>query len=191
LLTKLRARISKILLALGRLLSKAGFKPNTITLLSLAPSFTALYFAYIHEVFLFILFVCFSSLLDVLDGAVARASGKKTVFGAFLDSTIDRVNDALFITSLYFLGINVLLVFLILITSYLISYTRARAEGLGIRIEGIGIIERPERIVFIVVIAVLTYFDIFTASIIASIFLILSSFSVFQRIYFVFKKASS
>jgi len=97
------------------------------------------------------------SLCDVLDGSVARATGKTSPFGAFLDSTVDRVAEMAF-----FAGVMVrfahtdagilypLLAFLAAAGSFMVSYTRARAEGLGISCS-VGLMERPERMVLLLV----------------------------------------
>jgi phosphatidylglycerophosphate synthase len=94
------------------------------------------------------------SVADILDGALARAAGKGTVFGAFLDSTFDRLGEAAMLTAigLAFMrdGNEVALVFtfLAIIGSLLVSYTRAKAEMLGLRGD-VGFGSRLERVVII------------------------------------------
>ena len=98
-----------------------------------------------------------TALFDVLDGTVARRSGRSTAFGAFYDSTLDRVADgfvlggfAVFFAtrpggwSLAMVVVSVLG----LIGSYLTSYTRARADALGVDASG-GVLQRPERVVLL------------------------------------------
>ncbi|HKN18150.1 MAG TPA: CDP-alcohol phosphatidyltransferase family protein, partial [Dissulfurispiraceae bacterium] len=88
---------------------------------------------------------------DLLDGVVARTNGKDTKFGALLDSTLDRYADAalfLAIIWLFFKEDNLIGIFFTiwsLIGAFLVSYVRARAEGLGVPCN-VGFIERPERI---------------------------------------------
>ena len=100
-----------------------------------------------------VLFVA-GSIADILDGALARAAGKGTVFGAFLDSTFDRLGEAAMLTAigLVFMrdGNEVALVatFLAVIGSMLVSYTRAKAEMLGLRGD-VGFGSRAERVVAI------------------------------------------
>ena len=98
-----------------------------------------------------------TAIFDVLDGTVARKSGKSTVFGAFYDSTLDRVADGgvllglayFFATSLEYQSLRMVVIcFLCLIGTYLISYTRARAEALGLDAK-VGIMQRPERLVLL------------------------------------------
>ncbi len=88
---------------------------------------------------------------DILDGSLARNSGKKGPFGAFWDSTLDRVSEAVVFGGFllyYYQKQNpqaLLLAFGVCILSLLVSYTRARAEGLGIKCE-VGILPRPGRV---------------------------------------------
>ncbi|HEV2592940.1 MAG TPA: CDP-alcohol phosphatidyltransferase family protein [Gaiellaceae bacterium] len=94
------------------------------------------------------------SLLDILDGALARAGGKTTVFGAFLDSTTDRVSEGFMLTAIAFVlakqhhPIFVGVAMAAVAGSFLVSYTRAKAEVLGLRGD-VGIGSRAERVVVI------------------------------------------
>jgi phosphatidylglycerophosphate synthase len=94
------------------------------------------------------------SLLDILDGALARAGGKTTPFGAFIDSTTDRVSEGFMLTAIaYILAVHHRPVFVAVAVaavagSFLVSYTRARAEALGLRGD-VGIGSRAERVVVI------------------------------------------
>lgn len=105
-----------------------------------------------------------TALFDVLDGTVARRTGRSTTFGAFYDSTLDRVADGAVLGGLaiFFARNDVLnavpvwagtpmlgVTILCIIATFLTSYTRARAEALGIEMKGIGIMERPERVVLL------------------------------------------
>jgi len=102
-------------------------------------------------------FMGLTALFDVLDGMVARRTGRSTTFGAFYDSTLDRVADGFVLGGLaVFYGINadhqshVMLAVTIaaLIGTFLTSYTRARAESLGLDAK-VGIVQRPERVVLL------------------------------------------
>jgi archaetidylinositol phosphate synthase len=102
------------------------------------------------------LLLAVSGFLDVLDGSVARATGRTSQRGAFLDSTLDRVSEVV-----VFLGIlvggyaspSVILVALSL--SLLVSYTRAKGDALGVNLAGIGVGERSERLVVLIVTSLL------------------------------------
>lgn len=102
-------------------------------------------------------FLGLTALFDVLDGTVARRTNRSTVFGAFYDSTLDRVSDAAILGGFaVFFAIDdvhrsvpmLVTTLLGLVGTYLISYTRARAEGLGIDAK-IGLLQRPERVVLL------------------------------------------
>ena len=96
------------------------------------------------------------SVLDILDGALARAGGKGTPFGAFLDSTIDRVGEAFMLTAIALTFMRdgrewaVALTVVAVIGSFLVSYTRAKAEILGLRGD-VGIGSRAERVAVIAI----------------------------------------
>jgi len=92
---------------------------------------------------------------DVIDGEVARRTGRATAYGAFLDATLDRVADACLLGGLVVLyathpvhrsGVMVVVALVALIATQLTSYTRARADLAGIDLKGVGWLERPERI---------------------------------------------
>ena len=98
-----------------------------------------------------------TAIFDVLDGAVARRSGRSTVFGAFYDSTLDRLADGVvlgglavfYATSKLHGSVTMLVIALVgLIASFMVSYSRARAESLGIDAK-VGIMQRPERIILL------------------------------------------
>ena len=94
------------------------------------------------------------SLLDILDGALARAGGKTTPFGAFIDSTTDRVSEGFMLTAIAWVlatthhPVFVAVAVAAVAGSFLVSYTRARAEALGLRGD-VGIGSRAERVVVI------------------------------------------
>jgi CDP-diacylglycerol--glycerol-3-phosphate 3-phosphatidyltransferase len=94
------------------------------------------------------------SLLDVLDGALARAGGKTTPFGAYLDSTTDRISEGFMLTAIAYVlarhhhPVFVAVAVTAVAGSFLVSYTRAKAEALGLRGD-VGIGSRAERVVVI------------------------------------------
>jgi len=147
---------SRSMVGLGR----TRITPNALTVsgisLCLAASALVL-FENRNEILFFwlgaVLFVA-GSLLDILDGALARTSGKGTTFGAFLDSTLDRVSEAFMLGAIALVfarhGDTVALAVTIagIVGSFLVSYTRARAEALGLKGD-VGIGSRAERVVVI------------------------------------------
>jgi CDP-diacylglycerol--glycerol-3-phosphate 3-phosphatidyltransferase len=94
------------------------------------------------------------SILDILDGALARAGGKSTAFGAFLDSTTDRVGEGAMLAAIGFVlarqgdDVAVLITILAVAGSFLVPYVRAKAESLGLRGD-VGLGSRAERVVVI------------------------------------------
>ena len=93
-------------------------------------------------------------MLDILDGALARAGGKSTPFGAFIDSTTDRVSEGFMLAAIAYIfarhhhDVFVVVAVAAVAGSFLVSYTRARAEALGLRGD-VGIGSRAERVVVI------------------------------------------
>ena len=141
-------------------LARTRVTPNAltaggVTLCALAS--VLVYFEYRHEVLFFwlgaTLFVV-GSLLDILDGALARFSGKASPFGAFVDSTTDRISEAFMLGAIALVllrdgsELGIALTVAALTGSFLVSYTRARAEALGLRGD-VGIGSRAERVVVI------------------------------------------
>ena len=144
---------------LAQVLVRLHVRPNTITTAgTLLVVASALGFAFgrIHWAGFLLLF---SGLFDMLDGRVARDGDARTTFGAFYDSTLDRVGESALFTGIavYFLQggvprerltVGVVLCCVGLASSLLVSYTRARAEGLGIECN-VGIAQRAERILLL------------------------------------------
>ena len=141
-------------------LTRTRITPNALTAtgVSLCAAASILVLFEDHNKILFywlaaVVFVA-GSLLDILDGALARAGGKTTPFGAYLDSTTDRVSEGFMLTAIaYVLATHHHPVFVVVALpgvagSFLVSYTRAKAEALGLRGD-VGIGSRAERVVVI------------------------------------------
>jgi CDP-diacylglycerol--glycerol-3-phosphate 3-phosphatidyltransferase len=97
-----------------------------------------------------------ASIFDMLDGALARATARSSVFGAFLDSTLDRYSESITFLALAFYYSTIpgsrtelVLIFVILIGSLMVSYTRARAEALNVECKA-GMLQRPERVLLLI-----------------------------------------
>ncbi|RJQ54015.1 MAG: CDP-alcohol phosphatidyltransferase family protein [Nitrospiraceae bacterium] len=139
------------------------------------------------DLFLGGLLILFGGVFDMLDGIVARVNGRDTKFGAFLDSVLDRYSDAfLFLGfSWYFYKADspegAVLSLATMVGALLISYTRARAEGLGKDCH-VGLMERPERII-LMALGSLTGWILP----VMWIMLVLTHATVLQRIYYVWK----
>jgi len=146
-LTKLRSAVKPLAEAVGRALGRAGISPNALTYTGLGLSILTPVAAYVASLWTAFALLVASSFFDFLDGAVAKTMGLKSRKGAFLDSFSDRVADAAYILTLKIAGVGWLPTFLFLITSFLISYARARGEALGLKMEGVGIMERGDRLI--------------------------------------------
>jgi CDP-diacylglycerol--glycerol-3-phosphate 3-phosphatidyltransferase len=140
----------------ARLLGRMGLTPNMVTLLGLLFSGATAYLIASERLVAAGILLLFSALFDHLDGALARLTDRTTVFGAFLDSVVDRMTEAMVLFGMLLLALGrgsdtlAILVFLAFGFSVMVSYTRARAEGLGVSGE-VGILTRPERVVLLVV----------------------------------------
>jgi CDP-diacylglycerol--glycerol-3-phosphate 3-phosphatidyltransferase len=141
---------------LVRGLVNAGVRPNTITTIGTLLVVTSGVFYGVGWIRTGGLLLLLSGALDTLDGAVARHSGASTTFGAFYDSTLDRIGDgATFIGIAAYLlhapdvayrNLAIILAMIATLASLVVSYARARAEGLGIDCR-VGIAQRAERII--------------------------------------------
>ncbi|MEO0128834.1 MAG: CDP-alcohol phosphatidyltransferase family protein [candidate division WOR-3 bacterium] len=153
---KIKAIYKKVfLLPIVKLLIKLNIAPNVITILSLIIAVLA-FFAYKNGAFwLGGIILFFSSILDTFDGEIARQTNRVTKFGGFLDSTLDRVNEFLIYLGLfvyYFHNANYVLYWILLAQfgSLMVSYTRARGEGVGISPQ-VGLFERFVRLLFLII----------------------------------------
>lgn len=96
-----------------------------------------------------------SGLMDVIDGSVARLTKTVSSKGAFLDSIFDRLSEIFVFTGILISGIEPLITLFALSFSIMVSYVRARAEGLGINLAGVGIGERAERILALAILSII------------------------------------
>ncbi|GAS98503.1 phosphatidylinositol synthase pgsA1 [Mycolicibacterium canariasense] len=149
-----RAAYVKLSGPVARAALRAGFTPDSITVLGTAASVLgALTLFPIGQLWYGALVVWFFVLADMLDGAMARERGGGSRFGAVLDATCDRIADGAVFCGLAWwaaFGMHnaqlVVAILICLVTSQVISYIKARAEASGLRGDG-GIIERPERLI--------------------------------------------
>ena len=168
-------------------LGRMGLTPNMLTLIGLALILvTAGVIALGHPFWGGVLFIL-SGIFDALDGTLARMTNRKTRFGAFLDSASDRYADGaiLFGMMIPYLRAGrraeVILAFVAVVGSVLVSYTRARAEGLGLECK-VGLLTRLERFI---VIAVALMFGWITPAL--WVLAVLTNFTAIQRIVYVWQ----
>ncbi|NJE04969.1 CDP-alcohol phosphatidyltransferase family protein [Thermococcus sp. M36] len=183
-LNRYRENVKGYLEAIVRPLAKAGITPNTITILGLLISLVGAYLFSQREQFLAAIVLLFGSLIDALDGTLARMTGKTSRFGAFLDSTFDRISDG---TVLFGIALGNLvdwrIAFIAFMGSYLVSYERCRAELAGSGKLAVGIAERAERLLILIITAMFGYVE-YGVYIIA----VLAWITVFQRMWAAYQR---
>ncbi|MEA3442113.1 MAG: CDP-alcohol phosphatidyltransferase family protein [Chloroflexota bacterium] len=173
---------------LVKILSKSGITPNVLTFVGLALNVAAAYLIAVGHFFFGGVLVLVSGLFDLLDGALARFNNQATQFGAILDSTIDRVSEAAIFCGLLIwympkgVALEIVLILAVLIGSFLVSYIRARAEGLGLECK-VGLFTRAERVIALA--AGLLLNQMFVALCVLAIFIYIT---VIQRLVYVKKQ---
>lgn len=180
-------------------LTRTRVTPNALTTagvsLCLAASVLVFFEARNPWLFYWIGAVAFviGSILDILDGALARAGGKTTPFGAFIDSTTDRIGEGAMLGAIALIfhrhdhPVALALTFAAVSGSFLVSYTRARAEALGLRGD-VGLGSRAERVVVITAGLVLAPLSIWLLVAAISLLTATAWLTVVQRIFFVRKQ---
>lgn len=191
-LNKWKKKIEKIFLPLGNLLSKLSISPNYYSAFGFLLAILSGYFIYNAELLLGAFFLLASGAMDLLDGLVARVKGQVTQFGGVLDSVLDRYSDVIILSALILSNrTTVFWGLAALIGSLMVSYTRARIEVTGVKMSGIGLLERPERTLLIIIGLLFEHFAIFPAVNVLHyiiIFLaIVTQISVIQRLFYGFK----
>ncbi len=146
----------KIVIPIAKVLVKLKVSPDLITVIGvIATSLVSVIFIAQGKWLIGSILLFFVTALDLLDGAMARLMQRESLWGAFLDSVMDRISDGVILGSLiyYFYSIQnttlMVLTIWALVMSEVTSYTRARAESVGLEAK-VGIAERPERLAFVV-----------------------------------------
>lgn len=190
-LTRLKRRVQSLLATKASLLHSIGITPNQISAAGIFLAFLAgcFYWAWdCNHLFLLIapIFFLFSGVCDILDGVVARLYSETTVFGGFLDSLLDRYADSFIFVTMIGSGLcDALWGSVSLVGSLLVSYTRARAEASGTKMETIGLAERSERIIILIIASFAAFFWLDALNWGIIILAVLSNLTVLQRtIYF-------
>jgi len=141
---------------LARALGRLGISPDVLTALGYLFHLPAMYALAMGHLQLGVVLVALASLFDALDGAVAREMGQSSTFGAFFDSVVDRYSEGtIFFGLLLWYARNgglqeTILIYAAMLGSLMVSYARARAEGVGIQCKA-GLFTRFERMVLIVI----------------------------------------
>ena len=148
---RLRSLLSPIVDGIARVFVKLGFSPSGLTVIGVLVACVAA--ALIARGMLAAggVVVLVAGVFDLFDGAVARMTNRATKFGALFDSVMDRVSEAVVLLGLLWFyledgeQLGAVLVYVSIVGSTMVSYVRARAEGLGIECKG-GLMQRPERV---------------------------------------------
>jgi len=172
---------------LARTLGRLGIHPNVVTILGFVLQAGIGGLFYLGHLRLGGWLLLTVGPVDALDGALARAIGKESRFGAFLDSTLDRLSDAALILGLTMHYMNqeapceVLVLLVALVSALMVSYTRARAEALGFSCR-VGILTRLERVFLIGILLALGL-----QAVLVWALMVLSVFTLIQRILHVYR----
>ena len=182
---KLEQWFTRQMLYFTRFLSQSRVTPNTITIISLFFGLLAGIFIALHLKVLALISFILMGVLDILDGQLAVHTGQTSQFGAVLDSTIDRYNEAFIYTGfgIYFYRLDqplwILVAAAALIGSVLVSYVKARAEGAQLSCR-VGLLQRAERLVLLGL-GILTHGWVLKT--ILLILAVMTNVTVVQRLY--------
>jgi CDP-diacylglycerol--glycerol-3-phosphate 3-phosphatidyltransferase/archaetidylinositol phosphate synthase len=191
--SRIRSNYETIMLPVGRQLAKVGLSANAISMLAVAAAGVACAAFATGRLGLGLGFVVVSVVIDMLDGSVARATGKVTPFGMVVDHTTDRYSELLYVFGLCYGGYAPFWLGMLCLFSMLMpSYVRAKVEGSGsgMSCQGIGIAERKEKLTILIVAVVLAFFlrSAVTYGFIA--ITVISQISAFQRLHFASRGSS-
>ncbi len=200
---RIQRRVRELTIRVIRPLARLGITPNMLTCLGLVLSgITAVVLA---QGLLFVggWLVLFAGIFDMFDGAMARVQNAATTFGAFLDSTLDRYSESIILFGLLYYALQhpglqdklwpvaneqswmITFAFIAVVGSLMVSYTKARAEGLGLECKT-GLLARPERVVLLAI-GLLTHTGIWALALLA----VLSNVTAVERIIVVWRAAKS
>lgn len=192
-LYKNRERFTGFSVKVGLAFSKLGLSPNQWTLVTILPTLAALWFL-INEQFLWAaLLFLIAAFIDIVDGSVARVTGRVTKLGAYLDTIVDRYVEGLIVFGLLFASLpNMWLpiyawIFIYFFGGLMTTYAKAAAKekelvGSGNELKG-GLLERAERLLILFIGILLAYFDPFYLTYIIVILAVLANVSALQRIW--------
>lgn len=187
-----RAGLAHVFNPVARALLRARVSPNTVTVAGTLGVLVGAGLATQGWLIPAVVVVTLSALTDLLDGTMARILGRTSKFGALLDSTMDRIADgAVFAAVAYWLAVTgdrwgLVGALICLIAGQIISYVKARAEGLGMTCD-VGLIERFERLVIVGIGALLTGFGVDRGlTVVLWVLAVLSVFTVVQRMRYVY-----
>ena len=179
-----------------RLLRRLGLNPNLVTIVGLLISGVGAYFISAGLWWIGGLVVLFAGIFDLFDGALARATDNVSRFGALLDSTVDRLSEAVVLLGLlaYYLSrdddVGSILVYAAIIGSIMVSYLRARSEGLGIDCR-VGVMTRPERVAVVGIGLIVGHWEPRVMLVILGAIAVLTAFTAVHRLIYTWRMLKS
>ena len=203
-LTKLKEKVQRMLTSTAHAANRIGLTPNMISSIGLALAvFSAIAYALVQGqplqnqsilLFLAVVLLLASGFCDTLDGVLARTHQQASVFGGFFDSLFDRYADAIVYAGVVIGGLcDPIWGLIALIGSLLVSYSRAKAEAVRLKMESVGIAERAERLIILAAASIGAIFwpsvlDISILNIGIILLAVLSNFTVLQRVIHVYRE---
>jgi archaetidylinositol phosphate synthase len=192
-LSKLKEKVQSLLSVEARVAHKMRLTPNIVSMLGFSFSiFSAIsYLLSFNQPWFLLLAVALllaSGFCDVMDGILARTYNQESIFGGFFDSLLDRYSDSTIFIGLIIGGLcDPIWGLLALIGSLLVSYSRARAESVGIKMGSVGLMERAERLILLMVSSIIAFFWLPALNFGIAILAILSNFTVLERAFHVYR----
>ena len=201
-LTKLKKKVQQMLASQARAAHKVGLTPNKVSIIGfmLALSSAGAYAMaqkYSWLLLLATFFLLASGFCDTLDGIIARNYQQATVLGGFLDSLLDRYADASVYAGIIIAGLcnpawgptwGPIWGLAALAGSLLVSYSRARAEAVGIKMESVGLAERAERMLILAAVSIVAFFWLPALGYGIFLLAVLANLTVIQRALHVYKE---
>lgn len=196
--TNARAAVAKVIDPIARGLLRIGLGPDAVTIIgTIGVSASAVYFFPRGQFVPGILIMCAFILSDMIDGSMARMQGRTGVWGAFLDSTMDRIADGAIFGSLLIWAVRTqelwvqAAAFICLVGAFVISYARARAESVGLECN-VGFAERTERLLIPAIPAFLCGLGVpYILQVSLAVLAVLEIVTVYQRLVYVHRQATA
>jgi archaetidylinositol phosphate synthase len=192
-LSKIKEKVQSLMSIEAKVAHKMGLTPNIVSMLGFSFSiFSAIsYLLSFNQPWFLLLAVALliaSGFCDVMDGILARTYNQESIFGGFFDSLLDRYSDSTIFIGLIIGGLcDPIWGLLALIGSLLVSYSRARAESVGIKMGSVGLMERAERLILLIVSSIIAFFWLPALNFGIAILAILSNFTVLERAFHVYR----
>lgn len=202
-LTKLKKQIQEMLTGEAKIAHEMGLTPNHISVIGFLLAIgTAVSYALTNTnslwlLFLAVFFMMASGFCDAMDGIVARTFQQTSKFGGFFDSVLDRFADATSYAGIIIAGLcspafgafwGLIVTLTALIASMLVSYTRSRAEAIGVKMESVGIAERAERMLILAAVSIIGFWYLPILGYGVALIAVLSIVTVLQRVWHVYKE---